>query len=534
MFLKLDVRMCVILPLQGFRKEMKVIDEGLDKIKLELPDLAGGAPMPLDEVLVGMQFAIKNSGRLNLRFLGCRKKLSEDFAREHKVLLQGIERKVEDLANVVLSLKSQVVFLCTNDTVVMFCKKCLQGESFVGGLACAERAVEVLQSRRVLSSRALPSLCGMQHLLGEESLAHADAKFKTIEQFILALEAVVKAVEFKDATTVVVDVFAKEWKHLFTTMDGGLDLFGGGRGSIFQGTEEAKLADTFDSFATAFRPLVRVFLDSLMAEHPWLKGALAKKTGKIAWPAAIPESLVSAEFKEKLTFACDFYKTAAAEGNPHTLSEELRLVPKVAAVGLARRELLDTYKSKAADAKTVRRKTASCLTLMTKIEDAEASCNVHIAPVFTLCMGAEQEYVAQKFEELYTIVGDQLASSAKPGSAIVAQISLDKFWSPPGPGGQTGEMLEVLNSPKAAELRTLWGPLVNVRSLLDHIHEALCIDRFAYIQEKQLALHESLGHTSIFQDYDKCRDKVCELSLAKAWARPLKKTKVAKMFSWQH
>ena len=40
--------------MQGFRKEMKVIDEGLDKIKLELPDLAGGAPMPLDEVLVGV------------------------------------------------------------------------------------------------------------------------------------------------------------------------------------------------------------------------------------------------------------------------------------------------------------------------------------------------------------------------------------------------------------------------------------------------------------------------------------------------
>ena len=37
---------------------------------------------------------------------------------------------------------------------------------------------------------------------------------------------------------------------------------------------------------------------------------------------------------------------------------------------------------------------------MTKIEDAEASCNVHIAPVFTLCMGAEQEYVAQKVEQV--------------------------------------------------------------------------------------------------------------------------------------
>ena len=79
----------------------------------------------------------------------------------------------------------------------------------------------------------------------------------------------------------------------------------------------------------------------------------------------------------------------------------------------------------------------------------------------------------------------------------------------------------MLNSDPASSLRASWSPLVNTKAVLNELlHEVGC---FPAVDQRLEEKQKAVDFSTMEATFVSVRDKVCELSVAKALSRPLKK-----------
>ena len=96
--------------------------------------------------------------------------------------------------------------------------------------------------------------------------------------------------------------------------------------------------------------------------------------------------------------------------------------------------------------------------------------------------------------------------------------TLDAIWA--SPEGKEQEVLAVVNSTAATEMRTHWGTLVNLKEGLRTFLDTFPVPRFNYVQDALDRVNKDLGFNAIDAQYAVVRDRICELSAGRAWARP--------------
>ena len=117
------------------------------------------------------------------------------------------------------------------------------------------------------------------------------------------------------------------------------------------------------------------FFESVVGHYKWLlpviKPAAAapskKKPVKVQWPTTMPEKFST---DENIRLAVKFLDSPAAEhvqSAKLTLYRELKCLPELVELAHCRRDVIDDFKSKAGDAKAVRKRSECLVTMMQAI-----------------------------------------------------------------------------------------------------------------------------------------------------------------------
>ena len=223
-----------------------------------------------------------------------------------------------------------------------------------------------------------------------------------------------------------------------------------------------------------------------------------------------------------------FLLTPAADHMPlDHMSEckELSCLPLLLDVWSNRAEVL-AWKPKTLTAVgTIASKVSQLYNYITSVEEAILHAVGTPNRIISELLMAEQVVCSTKFTDLLkgllTNVG--LLADVSVRQATVPELDFSKFW---GDGGENTEgILAVVNSSPAAKLRECWSPLINERNTVTFVIGELNVPKFPFVRELIKAVNDAMDIATIDKNYEKTKDKVCEICVAKAFARPLNKKK---------
>ena len=392
----------------------------------------------------------------------------------------------------------------------------------------AEATLEVFQSRHMNVALQLPSTCGFVSLLARKDLTAGDKRFSIYEDFRAVAIPLFTNLEFLDATSVQVDVVQKHWKSILCCMK-QMGMFDSASADML----ELRLLDQqlVDKVVTpiidALAPHVEAIFKQVALGYPWFANALGK--GKISWPSTMGEDPECGSVQDAIDYGIEFLRSAVGEklnSNAVLQYQCYAALTATSALGRARGNA-KAMNMKATSASNVSKRTAIIYTMMSSHQTV---CGESVACTHKKLHDAlktEHSFVDAKVTEFFNKLILNLKTTAEVAGKDAESnvLDLSEQWATAYSSEKDTKVLEVCNSPEASKLKESWQPCAtDHKSLLLAVGE-LNVPAFEWMNEKMAAINTDAGVDDIEALYDQAKDKVCELAMARALARPVKDKK---------
>ena len=321
-------------------------------------------------------------------------------------------------------------------------------------------------------------------------------------------------------------MFSKEWQAVWDELV-KMNLFGEGASETFKNVKPSEFSSCLVPIGEAFGQHIHAFFRSLLEAHPWLAKVLNKKTKTFPWPAQIPDAKI--EWTEKIDWADQcFLQTKAVDmmvAEAMADCKEIACLPWLLEVGRARHQLFAAWKIKPLhQTKSVAAKTLLLKNFFDRVGSAIAHAELAPKKLVEPLIRLEQDTGVQKFKELLCAMLDSIAILASTAGDLAddVNLSLAKHWDS---GGNDGAgILTVLNSQHAQVLREAWTPLINEKNAITFLLTQLIAEKYGFLNDAIAKVKEEKPFAEMDKNFERVRDKVCELSAAKAFSRPLRQS----------
>ena len=519
-------------------KELEDVKTTLSKLELDISALQ---PNELaDQTLVTMSFSVKSLGRLNQRFFGVCRKLSDKIQSAEKSTLAAITTSFTNLTTRLLDVKAECTWLLMKSSLVRFVDQVL-GSDTAGSAGQLEKglhdAVQTqLQSRAMTTAISKPSDLGFGSLIQQQKLAAHDAKSEKIIELREHAVNLLGRLEYKDAeaTAPVVDIFKEDWVNLFNTMNSKIGAFSRENVEEFCIQRQcSEFSDHMGRIASHFARHIEAFMTELGSIAPWLRPALEsayksvqknedKSSKPIAWPKdfqTIPDKIL-----ENMAFAQTFLESPAAEAfsdKSRSLHLESCLIVPFLTVGEKRRDLGHTMKSKSTDRGSLDQRGESLCKFLDALENALEATKSTTHKLLHSMLLHERESAETYCQSIYELHWASVEKFLKKCHeiAVSPKLQLDAFYATDDLN--VAEINSVTNSQLAMDYKAAWTPLVNAATARDRFFSEVDVPKYKPAVETALnKVEEKYSHADA--QYAVCKHKICELVAARALARPLK------------
>ena len=503
-------------------RDLDELDKALSDIERDIEGWEVVTVANLDESIVATSFVIRGLHRLDMKHKGLTTKCSERFAQTHGEALQSYSRRRKAALSSLLEVRREVLRVTFADGVFDFLVVLLEKSETTP--EAAAKVLDHMGSRPTVQALTAEGSVPLSHVLPAIELEQEKAALEKLGGLASTVAAVVKAVEFIDATRVVPQqILGPAWVGLFHAFDAcGFSLLEEGDGVLNKPggflTKATRLGDAFARAASA------VFEREASA-HEWLTKSLRAKSGKtVSWPASLPDVDAADALSQgdlDVLFAMVSRGPSAPAFKEYADAACFRAV---VAVGLKRQAFLAAARAPLKnDMKATLKKLAALEAFLDEAGSCvEAATRLSASRLLDL-MEAEKQWGQAQFTTIWAAtlevlirLGEACATHASAG-----ELSTNDLVEHASSNAELDatKLLSLVNSPAAAQLKSSWSLLVNAKSVADEAVRPFRAAKYEYCGLLEIE-RNTTGKAAYDGNFELCRNKVCEMNAIRTLVRP--------------